>query len=743
MKNKGIILIRTFILVLMNIFITEAYTAVPAPVNDVYNGRRGSSFNDNWKFQIGDVSGAENISFDDSAWRKLSLPHDWSIEQPFNQSSAAGSGGGYLDGGIGWYRKTFYLPDSTSGKRVTIQFEGIYMNSTVWINGQELGTRPYGYSTFEYDLTPYIKTGSTQNVIAVKVNNNQPNSRWYSGSGIYRNVWLTVTNPVHVAYCGTFVSTPSVSESFAVISAVTRVQNHSTSIQIITVVTTIYDRLGNGVSTSTSAPSTIEINGENTIGLKLNITDPVLWSISNPYLYTVKTQVFVNKKIVDIFMSTLGVRSLSVNPKTGFWLNGQNIKLHGVCMHHDLGSLGAAQNYRALERQVEILKSFGCNAIRTSHNPPAPELLDICDHLGLVVMDEAFDCWETGKNTNDYHLFFDTWAQQDVQDWVRRDRNHPSVVMWSIGNEIPQQGDASGYTIAQKLINWVHKDDITRPITQALNYEALLGPLLGIVGYNYASGGTYDNDHNSNPTWVIMGSETSSALRTRGVYQLPVNQNILTSADMQCSNYDNSVVPWGNSAEDSWEFDKMRPYVVGQFIWTGFDYIGEPTPYGWPAKSSYFGIVDMCGFPKDIYYFYQSQWTSKPMVHLLPHWNWSTGDTIPIWSYSNCDSVYLYVNGFFFGGEKRSTTKPYHSEWKVPFEVGKIKALAFNNGIMVSSDSITTAGIASKIGLKLDRDTILADGCDQAFIETDIMDANGILVPDASNQINYSISGHW
>jgi beta-galactosidase len=741
MKKAEILLKIIAIQILVFALFANIYAAKPAPESDVYNGGRGVGFNDNWRFYRGNATGADAVSFNDSLWRKLNLPHDWSIELSFNQNSSGGGGGGYLDGGIGWYRKSFLLPQTVSGKRVTIQFEGIYMNSTVWINGHELGSRPYGYSTFEYDLTPYINIGATPNVIAVKVNNNQPNSRWYSGSGIYRNVWVTVTDPVHIAYCGSYYATPSVSEASAIVSAETRVQNHSDKAQKVSLVTTLYDDLGNGVSTNTSSPVSIDANSESTLGYKLNVVSPELWSISNPYLYIVKTELFVGKMVVDTFSSTLGFRSVTVNPTTGFWLNGENVKLHGVCMHHDLGSLGSAQNYRALERQVEILKSFGCNAIRTSHNPPAPELLDICDRLGLVVMDESFDCWETGKNTNDYGKFFDIWAQQDVQDWVRRDRNHASVAMWSIGNEIPQQGDQAGYKIAQNLIKWVHNDDPTRPITQALNYEGLLGPILDIVGYNYASGATYDNDHSNNKKWVIMGSETSSAVRTRGVYHLPANKNILTSTDMQCSNYDNSVVSWGHSAEDSWEFDKLRPYVVGQFIWTGFDYIGEPTPYGWPAKSSYFGIVDMAGFPKDIYYFYQSQWTTKPMVHLLPHWNWSVGDTIPVWAYSNCDSVSLYLNGVSLASKKLQNKKPYHVEWKVSFIQGKVKALAYKNGVVAASDSIISADIPSSINLKTDRDTIQADGLDQAFIQTDILDVNGIFVPDAANLITYSITG--
>ena len=721
--------------------VTCINAANPAPLADVYNGERGVGFNDNWKFNLGDVTGANNAVYNDAGWRNLSLPHDWSIELNFNQSSAAGGGGGYLDGGIGWYRKTFTLPQAYSGKRTTIQFEGIYMNSEVWINGHYLGLRPYGYSSFEYDLTPYLNFGATTNVIAVKVNNNQPNSRWYSGSGIYRDVWLTVTDPVHVAYCGSFVTTPIVSSSSATVAIKTRVQNHSNTMQAVSLVTTIYNKTGIGMASVNVTDLNIQANKEDTFVYNLNIANPILWSIDNPYLYTVKTQVYVNKSCTDNFVSRLGIRYYAVDANNGFSLNGVNVKLHGVCMHHDLGSLGAAQNYRALERQVEVLKSFGCNAIRTSHNPPTPELLEICDRLGLVVMDEAFDCWRQGKNANDYHLYFDAYAQQDVHDWVQRDRNHPSVIMWSIGNEIPEQGSPAGVTIANNLISWVKNDDATRPITQALNNQGVLGDLLNIVGYNYASGATYDNDHNNHPTWRIVGSETSSAVRTRGVYHFPVNKNLLMDADMQCSSYDNSIVSWGHSAEDSWRFDHDRAFVLGQFIWTGFDYIGEPTPYPWPAKGSYFGIVDMCGFPKDIYYFYQSQWTSPPMVHLLPHWNWSSGQTIPVWAYSNCDSVGLFLNGKSLGTRKFKTLDTMHLEWNTPFEPGTLLAFAYKNGSIAAKDSVKTAGTSAKISLKTDRDTIQADGRNMAFIETNLQDKDGNFVPDANNQVSYLVTG--
>jgi beta-galactosidase len=741
-RKRSLIFNKITLSVFSLLLALKIYAGNTEPSIDVYNGGRGSSFNANWKFHLGDVSGANNPTFNDAAWTVLNLPHDWSISLSFDENSPGESGGGYLDGGIGWYRKTFNLPQEYSGQRVTIQFEGIYMNSNVWINGHNLGTRPYGYSSFEYDLTPYLNFGNTVNVIAIEVNNNQPNSRWYSGSGIYRNVWLTVTDPVHVAYCGSFITLPKVSTSSATVSGSTRVQNNSSVAQLVSLVSIISDNNGNIVASVNVPAVNIPANGENTFNYQMNVAQPILWSIDNPYLYTVKTQVYANNMNVDNFVSTLGIRYYSVNANTGFSLNGTPIKLHGVCMHHDLGSLGSAQNYRALERQVEILKSFGCNAIRTSHNPHAPQLMEICDRLGLVVMDEVFDCWKTGKTANDYHLYFNTWAKQDVQDWIRRDRNHPSVVMWSIGNEVPEQNSTSGIPIADTLISWVHNDDATRPITQALNNQTYLGSLLNIVGYNYASGSLYDNDHKNHSNWVIMGSETSSAVRTRGVYHLPADQNILASPDMQCSSYDNSVVSWGNSAEDSWNFDQTRPFVVGQFIWTGFDYIGEPTPYGWPAKSSYFGIVDMSGFPKDIYYFYQSQWTSKSMVHLLPDWNnWSTGDTIPVWAYSNCDSVSLFFNGISLGAKQLQTQEPYHVEWLVPYETGKLQAYAFKNGVVVAEDSVKTAGLPSQIRLKVDRDTILANGHDLSFIETDILDTANVLVPDASNLVNFSISG--
>ena len=712
----------------------------PGPVPPVYNGLRGQDFNNGWKFNRGDVTNGQNATFDDSTWRNLSVPHDWSIELAFNQKSPAGSGGGFLDGGVGWYRKTFTLDQAYSGKKILIQFDGVYMNSQVWINGTSLGTRPYGYSSFEYDLTPYAKFGSASNVIAVRVNNNQPTSRWYSGSGIYRNVWLTVVNPVHVTNSGVFVSTPTVSSSSASVSVSSEVQNQSTTSQSVTVTTTVFDPGGASVASDTSPASNVGANATATVSQSLMVTNPQLWSTISPNLYQVKVELNAGGATVDTYLAPLGIRTATFSSTGGFSLNGQNTKLRGVCLHNDLGALGSAINYRALERQVEIMKAMGVNAIRTSHNPPAPELLDICDREGIVVMDEAFDCWESAKVSNDYHLYFTQWAQTDLQTFVRRDRNHPSVIMWSVGNEIPNPTTAT----ATNLKNWVLAVDSTRPVTWAsvntsnANNQAVAA-VLDLQGYNYSEG-RYDQDHTAHATWKLFGSETSSAVRSRGIYETPASKSILTSSDTQCSSYDNSVVSWGSSAESSYKNDVSRSFVAGQFIWTGFDYIGEPTPYPWPAKSSYFGIVDTAGFPKDIYYFYQSHWTTTPMVHVLPHWNWTAGTTVTVFVYTNCDSAELFLNGVS-QGSKTFASGAVHLEWSVPWATGTLHVDGKRGGVVVASEDVKTAGTAATVALSADRNTISADGRDLVFVTADVQDAAGILVPTAANAMSFSVSG--
>jgi beta-galactosidase len=722
-----------------------------------YNGARGRSFDDGWKFHLGDAPNLEQPGFDDSTWRSLSLPHDWSIELGFDKDSPGGGGSGFVDGGTGWYRKTFTLDGSYSGKRILVDFDGVYMNGQVWINGTSLGSRPYGYSTFEYDMTPYVKFGAP-NVIAVRANNNQPNSRWYSGSGIYRNVWLTVLEPVHIAFSGAFITTPTVSATSATVSVATEVENQSSSSQSVKARTTIYDASGTQVAGDTSDASDVAAaDGKATITQSsLTVATPNLWSIDSPYLYQVKVELLVGDKTVDTYLSSLGLRWTTFDPATGFYLNDQPMKIWGVCNHHDLGALGSAVNVRAIERQLQILKTMGSNAIRTSHNPPAPELLDLADRMGVLIMDEAFDVWENGKVANDYHLYFSQWAERDIQDFVRRDRNHPSVIMWSIGNEISGPSVAT----ATKLRDWVKALDSTRPVTWASNamanangVEQQVANILDLQGYNYFGGykpgdSTFDidRDHAAHPTWSIFGSEECSDVRSRGIYSSQPDQNLHSLGcdwtAKQCSSYD---IGWsdGVTTSEMYLINVSRPYFFGQFDWTGFDYGGEPTPFynSWPAKSSYFGIIDTAGFPKDIYYFYQSRLTSAPMVHILPHWNWTAGTTVTVWVYSNCDSVELFLNDVSQGAKTFDAGATTRLEWSLPWAPGTLRAEGSRGGAVVASEEVTTAGPAAQVNLTVDRATIRADGRDVAFITADVEDAAGVFAPTASNSITFAVTG--
>jgi beta-galactosidase len=705
-----------------------------------YNGARGQSFNDGWKFQKGDASGAEKAGFDDSGWRSLSVPHDWSIEQEFNKNSKANCWAGYLDGGVGWYRKTFALDASLSGQRILIGFDGVYMNSEVWINGTSLGTRPNGYSTFEYDLTPHVRFGGASNLVAVRVDNEQPNSRWYTGSGIYRNVWLTELDPVHIPNSGVFVTTPSVTAASATVSVSTEVQNQSTASQPVTVTTTLYDPSGSRATDDTTSSVDVARDATSTFRQSLTVASPKLWSTTSPALYQVEVEVKVGGAVADTYRVPLGIRSFQFDPASGFSLNGQNMKLRGVCMHHDLGALGTALSRRALERQVLMMKAMGANAIRTSHNPPAPELLEICDREGILVMDEAFDVWEMGKEPEfDYHVHFKDWAQIDIQAQVRRDRNHPSVILWSIGNEI--QG--ASVSTASNLIQWVKAIDSTRPVTWACNNmgdrtNQEIAKLLDVQGYNYQEQ-FYDGDRSSHPDWKIYGSETCSAVRSRGIYHSDGN---VTNADMQCSSYDDNA-NWHSPAWQGYEWDVSRPFIGGQFIWTGFDYIGEPTPYKcqYPAKGSYFGIVDTAGFPKDTYYFYMSRWTAAPMIHVLPHWNWSPGTNVRVHVYTSCESAELFVNGKSQGA-KTFGSGATRLEWNsVPWEAGTLRVDGKIGGAVVAHDEVKTAGAPAAVMLSVDRTTIAADGRDLAFVTADIVDSNGVFVPTATNAVEFTVTG--
>jgi beta-galactosidase len=719
-------------------------------------------FNKDWKFYLGDDSSAREIKYDDSKWRTLNLPHDWSIEGNFSEKNPTTFNQGALPAGIGWYRKLFTVPVSSKGKRVFINFDGVYRNSEVWINGHYLGKRPNGYISFQYELTHYLKFGLEKNVIAVKVDNSaQPNSRWYTGSGIYRNVWLETTSKTALEHWGILIMTPKVTAQEAVAYIETNIDNSGLD-DIDEVVHEIYDSSGKLVAKDKPRKSPrswpekmLEENLKSEV-TTLSIKSPHLWSIENPYLYRAIVKLQKNGRTIDSFETKFGFRYFNFDSQKGFSLNGKRLKILGVCMHHDLGALGAAVNTRAIERQLQILKAMGCNAIRTAHNPPDPELLDLCDKMGFIVMDEAFDMWKKGKNKFDYHVDWDEWHVKDLEDQIKRDRNHPSVFMWSIGNEIREQFDSSGTNMAYELIQLVNHLDPTRPVTCALTENTpgknfiYQSHALDILGFNYK---LYDYSELPKrfPGEKFIATETASALATRGHYDMPSDSNRLWPPDAKSKNYgnpdytvsayDNTYAYWGATHEQSWNAVKKNDFIAGTFVWSGFDFLGEPVPYQWPARSSYYGIVDLAGFPKDVYYMYQSEWTNKPVLHIFPHWNWKVGDTVDVWAYyNNADEVELFLNGKSLG-TKRKTGDDLHVWWRVKYEPGTIKAISRKNGKIVLTKEIKTADAPAKIKLIADRKILKANGEDLSFITVKITDAHGNLVPHADNLVNFKVTG--
>ena len=719
--------------------------------------RKRESFNSNWKFKLDSTHDYSQSSANTSGWRTLNIPHDWSIEFAFDSTSPTGNGGGALRGGLAWYIKNFNVPAFSKDKIVSIDFDGVYMNSEVWINGHYLGLRPYGFSSFRYNLSPFLKYGAENNVIAVKVDNSkQPNSRWYSGSGIYRNVWLVTTSKIFVDHWGTFITTPGINEKSATVHINTNIRMVGIQQKNISITNTIYTAEGK-VVVKKITPGIILKDSVTSVEQELLVSAPKLWSDTRPYLYKVVTQVTSDGKVIDDYTTTMGIRNFVFDADKGFLLNGKQVKINGVCDHHDLGCLGAAINTRALERQLEILKGMGCNGIRTSHNPPAPELLDLCDKMGFIVMDEAFDMWKMKKNKYDYHLAWDQWHKKDLQDLILRDRNHPSVFMWSIGNEIPEQWDNTGVPMAKELAGIVKELDNTRPITSALNDPQPANKIyksgaLDLVGFNYHHQNFADFQKNF-PGQKFIGTETVSALESRGQYDLIPSDSIRRwpkrwdipfndgNKDMTVSAYDNVSTPWGSTHEETLKEMKKHDFLAGQYIWTGFDYIGEPTPYPWPARSSYFGIIDLAGFPKDVYYLYQSEWTNKDVLHILPHWNWRQGDTLDVWAYYNhADEVELFLNGKPVSIKKKAGDD-LHVVWRLPFQAGTLKAVSRKNGKVVLTKEVTTAGHAYKIELTADRKTITADGNDLSFVTVKVLDKNGNLVPDATNLVQFEVTG--
>ncbi|RFZ85974.1 glycoside hydrolase family 2 protein [Mucilaginibacter terrenus] len=725
------------------------------------SARTIADFDKGWKFHLGDVKNADKASANDKNWRNLSLPHDWSIEGTFSKDNPASPEGGALPGGIGWYRKTFTVPLSSQSKKVYIDFDGVYHHSDVWINGHHLGFRPNGYISFRYDLTPYLNFGGV-NVVAVKVDNSQqPNSRWYSGSGIYRNVWLVTTSAsAAIDHWGTYMTTPEVTDAAASVKIAVSVKHNLAKFKPYTVSTSIYDAANKLVSSGGTVPSNKQIiDSVTTFNSTLTVKNPHLWSVTSPYLYKVVNRVWINNVVVDEYTQKLGIRYFNFDADKGFSLNGKPMKILGVCDHHDLGSLGSAINTRALERQLEILKGMGVNGIRTSHNPPAPELLDLCDRMGFIVMDEAFDMWKAKKSKYDYHLYWDEWHKRDLEDQVKRDRNHPSVFIWSIGNEIVEQyskTDTAGRTITRELAGIVRSLDTTRPITTANNDPTTTNQLissgaLDLIGYNYHNQ-DYAGFHERFPGKKFIATETTSALETRGYYDMPSDSVrrwpiawdkpfTTGNPDNTVSAYDNVSAPWGSTHEETWKVMKKYPMLSGMFIWTGFDYLGEPTPYSWPSRSSYFGVIDLAGFPKDVYYLYKSEWTDKPVLHIFPHWNWTQGKTVDVWAYyNNADEVELYLNGKSIGVKKK-TGDDLHVMWRLKFEPGTLKAISRRNGKVVLTKEIHTAGAPAKIELTADRKAIKADGRDLSFVTVRILDKAGNLVPNADNLVKFKIAG--
>ncbi|MER6013192.1 glycoside hydrolase family 2 TIM barrel-domain containing protein [Streptomyces bluensis] len=757
---------------------------------------------DGWRFALvnpggitdptGSYADAMKPGYDDSAWRQVAVPHDWSIEQSPTTEFGTTSGTGFLPGGLGWYRLSFTLPTALAGTRVSVEFDGVYMDSYVYCNGTEVGRHPYGYTGFALDLTDLLHTdGTTPNVIAVKVQNRLPSSRWYSGSGIHRTARLVVTDPVHVQRWGTYVTTEELSGERASLRARTTVVNASGTGTEVTVRSRVVDPGGRTVART---ESTVTAGADpETVTHELAVPDPRVWDIDTPRLYTLRTELRVDGRTADTYETPFGIRHFTIDANNGLTLNGRYVKLRGVNLHHDLGALGSAVHADAVERQLVIMKSMGVNALRTSHNPPAPEVIAACERLGIVMIVEAFDCWRSSKTRYDYGRFFDEWSDRDIAEMVLAARNSPAVLMWSIGNEISEFTSTAGLAIADRLIAGVKTYDTTRPIVigshrhrsvpaEGSPADLILAKIDGL-GVNYNTAASVDALHARYPKLFLFESESSSETSTRGTYQEPERLNTgenHTPGRRATSSYDNNLATWTYSGEYGLKKDRDRGWFTGEFLWSGIDYIGEPTPYDvFPVKASFFGAVDTAGFPKDTYHLFRSQWTDEPMVHLLPmSWNHEEGDTVEVWAYSNVDTVELYLNGTSLGvrtfdrkktvdgrpyletteatgDDKTVTSGPYpgsytspngsagklHLTWKVPYEPGELKAVARRDGRTVATDVLRTAGRPYAIRLTCDRASLAADGRSLCFVTAEVVDARGVVVPGAEHLITFDADG--
>lgn len=780
---------------------------------------RRANFNDNWRFQKNDPAGAEGFlawdklkdwvaatgneyvvdgakatrptgnlgenveytqkDFNDSSWRELRLPHDWGIEGDFKQE-LPGETGKLPWAGIGWYRKHFKVTEADKDKQIFIDFDGAMSHSAVWLNGKFVGGWPFGYASFRLDLTRYLEYGK-DNVIAVRLDNPPESSRWYPGSGIYRNVWLVKTATLHVGSNGTYITTPDVSKESASVKLRVTVDDESVVPVHVDVKTSVY-RIANGTRSGASVAATassgvdVPAKGSKEAESYIKIASPDLWSPTSPKLYVAVTQIIQNGKVVDTYETTFGIRTIKFDPDKGLLVNGEHVYVKGVCDHHDLGALGSAINVRALERQLEILKSFGVNAIRTSHNPPAPELLDLADKMGILILDEAFDAWTGAKKKNDYSTLFKDWHEKDLRAFVRRDRNHPSVIAWSTGNEIREQRP-EGHSVSEMLRKIVHEEDPTRLVTVGANGADSstngFQKTVDVFGFNYKPQ-LYAKFHADNPNMPVWSTESASTVSSRGEYYFPVSDDKAKGFfDFQVSSYDLYAPRWATPPDTEFAGQDKTPAVAGEFVWTGFDYLGEPTPFDAdtsnllnftdpakqaeaaakikaggkitvPSRSSYFGIVDLCGFPKDRFYIYQARWRPElPMAHILPHWNWPdrVGQVTPVHVYTSGDEAELFLNGKSLGRKRRGAFE-YRLRWDdVVYQPGELEVVAYKNGKKWAEDIVKTTDTASMISMAADHATIKADGSDLSFITVKITDKNGLMVPRSNNRIKFEISG--
>ncbi len=742
--------------------------------------RTRESFDGGWRFarfgaladggtreEPGGGAGAQDPAFDDSGWRPVNLPHDWGIEGPF-RPDLSNATGKLPWVGIGWYRKDFEVPAADRGKALFLDFDGAMQQPVVWINGVRAGEWKYGYSSFRIDLTEKVRYGA-RNTVAVRLDNPPESSRWYPGGGIYRHVWLVKAAPVHVAQWGVFVRVPQVSAESATVEVSTDVEGGAAD--------AVAHEVRDGDQVVARGAARRGEDGQ--WQARLTVDRPRRWEPTNPHLYVLRTMVTAGGRICDQTDESFGIREIRWDPGQGFVLNGRVVKLNGVCNHHDLGPLGAAVNRRALERQLEILRDMGCNAIRTSHNPPAPELLDLCDRMGLLVVDELFDCWKARKKRNDYHRFYDDWHERDVVALVRRDRNHPCVILWSSGNEIGEQDAGPGLDVSRELTALFHREDPTRLVAAGCNHPAAafngFADTIDVMGYNYPARNprTYLEFKERRPRQPVFGSETASCVSSRGQYFFPVEPDKGKGFRLfQVSSYDLYAPDWANRPDLDWAQMDDAPFVAGEFVWTGFDYLGEPTPYNHdasnalnfqdeaerkvamarleelggkaPSRSSYFGIIDLCGFPKDRYFLYQSRWNpARPMVHLLPHWNWPDrrGQLTPVHVYSSGDEVELFLNGKSLGRKTRGP-KEYRFTWdEVKYEPGELKAVATKGGRPWAEASTRTTGRPADLRLRADRDALVADGEDLSFVTVEVIDGRGDVVPDAVTPLRFAVTG--